>query len=429
MSIKAMNWVWKLEDLSAQETLVLLALADQANDQGYCYPSRATLAQKARCSVRTVGRSVKNFEEWGLLRVAQRNTMAGRISSEYFLNIGAIVDKDFSLQDNPRDKLSSGVGNETCVPVDNFDFPGEITQGTNCPLGVAQGTPEVTPEDASAPWLHIKNLNEPNSLSFPNDLDAREKVSSKERLGGSDPLSATGEDDAPPGVSETLSADDLAVVADRVQVESLKSSPKDSNIATPNSTPVPNAVVSDKSSGFHTDPADLNEEKVDWDLLGCVLPRWMFKALNDDVARQSTALVKGALGRSWTVEDLREVFTSNPKPVAMSSPAGLVLSRVKRTCAQPAPALLEPSEGFTEASGDGFRDVDRELKRLRSWMDSVGWSRNRGFPYPKRSIVSVDEVLAASNDAELPDEGTREILRSRLLTVRSLLARESGGAL
>ena len=106
MSIKAMNWVWKLEDLSPSETLILLALADQANDQGYCYPSQSTLAQKGRCSVRTIKRAVKNFEQWGLLRIEARSNPTGRLSNIYYLNVGAEVDKDFSLGDKQRDKLA-----------------------------------------------------------------------------------------------------------------------------------------------------------------------------------------------------------------------------------------------------------------------------------------------------------------------------------
>ena len=38
MSTRASNWVWELEDLGPSETLVLLALADQADDEGYCCP-------------------------------------------------------------------------------------------------------------------------------------------------------------------------------------------------------------------------------------------------------------------------------------------------------------------------------------------------------------------------------------------------------
>lgn len=54
MSIRVMSRVW---DHSAQvggPLLLLLALADFADDDGYCWPKQANLATKARCSVRAV---------------------------------------------------------------------------------------------------------------------------------------------------------------------------------------------------------------------------------------------------------------------------------------------------------------------------------------------------------------------------------------
>ena len=118
---------------------------------------------------------------------------------------------------------------------------------------------------------------------------------------------------------------------------------------------------------------------IDWDLLGRVLPRWMFERLNEDVARRSTVLVRRALEGAWSESDLREVLAADRMPESMRSPAGLVLSRVKSAVSRPAPSLLRPSE---ESGGAGLRDVDEELRRLRSWMLSFGWSlSNPGFPF------------------------------------------------
>jgi hypothetical protein len=55
MSIRVMTSVW--DDLRTQahsELLVLLALADWANDDGYCWPTISALATKARLSERAV---------------------------------------------------------------------------------------------------------------------------------------------------------------------------------------------------------------------------------------------------------------------------------------------------------------------------------------------------------------------------------------
>lgn len=54
MSIKVMTSVWEHSRQSAGSLLVLLAMADYADDVGYCWPSVAMLATKARLSERQV---------------------------------------------------------------------------------------------------------------------------------------------------------------------------------------------------------------------------------------------------------------------------------------------------------------------------------------------------------------------------------------
>lgn len=52
MSIRVMTLVWEYSIHSAGDLLVLLAIADYANDEGEAFPAVATLARKARMSVR-----------------------------------------------------------------------------------------------------------------------------------------------------------------------------------------------------------------------------------------------------------------------------------------------------------------------------------------------------------------------------------------
>ena len=53
-----MSQVWKHSKHAGGSLLVLLALADFANDEGICYPSQKTLAKKSRLSGRQVRRTV-----------------------------------------------------------------------------------------------------------------------------------------------------------------------------------------------------------------------------------------------------------------------------------------------------------------------------------------------------------------------------------
>lgn len=69
MSIRLMSDVWRT-DLPTVEKMVLLVIADHANDEGtQSYPSQATMAAKASISIRTVQRAVNNLVEQGYIRM------------------------------------------------------------------------------------------------------------------------------------------------------------------------------------------------------------------------------------------------------------------------------------------------------------------------------------------------------------------------
>lgn len=73
-----MNWVWDQSPTSGTELLLLLAIADFADDSGgHAYPSKHTLAEKTRLDPSTVRRLVKRLEDAGHLHV-QRSTGRGR---------------------------------------------------------------------------------------------------------------------------------------------------------------------------------------------------------------------------------------------------------------------------------------------------------------------------------------------------------------
>lgn len=69
MSVKVMSAVWEREDLDASERLVLLSLADHADDDGVCYPSIARLCKRTSLAERTVQGTVKRLTQRGLLVV------------------------------------------------------------------------------------------------------------------------------------------------------------------------------------------------------------------------------------------------------------------------------------------------------------------------------------------------------------------------
>jgi len=86
MSLKVMNWAWTL-GLPPAPKLVLMALADEADDTGFCFPSQARVARKSSVSDRTVRRIVATLCALGYLSVEQRfNRHRGRTSNGYRLH-------------------------------------------------------------------------------------------------------------------------------------------------------------------------------------------------------------------------------------------------------------------------------------------------------------------------------------------------------
>jgi hypothetical protein len=72
MSIRVMTSVWDdVRTRAHSELLVLLALADWANDEGHCWPSISALANKARLSERAVQQILGRLTATGRIRRIQ----------------------------------------------------------------------------------------------------------------------------------------------------------------------------------------------------------------------------------------------------------------------------------------------------------------------------------------------------------------------
>lgn len=71
MSIALMTLAWK-SDCASGKKMVLLALCDNANDQGECYPSISMLATKCSMSERSVFNHISDLESAGIVRRENR---------------------------------------------------------------------------------------------------------------------------------------------------------------------------------------------------------------------------------------------------------------------------------------------------------------------------------------------------------------------
>ncbi|SHO57751.1 helix-turn-helix domain-containing protein [Vibrio quintilis] len=65
MSVKVMSYVWDIPVFRGSDKLVMLCLADHADDSGFCWPSIETIARKSGVSATTVKTTLKKLEMAG----------------------------------------------------------------------------------------------------------------------------------------------------------------------------------------------------------------------------------------------------------------------------------------------------------------------------------------------------------------------------
>lgn len=79
---------WVLEsDISNRAKVVYGVLCGFADSEGKCYPSRSTIAKRAKCSIKSVDRSIKELEGISAIKVRRSKKADGSNEvNNYFLN-------------------------------------------------------------------------------------------------------------------------------------------------------------------------------------------------------------------------------------------------------------------------------------------------------------------------------------------------------
>lgn len=97
MSLRVMTWAWGTK-LPPASKLLLMALADEADDSGYCFPSQRRLAVKCGITDRTVRRLIVELQAKGHVRIEHRYRPDGSPTSNGYR----------LLRVDPPDKTSGG---------------------------------------------------------------------------------------------------------------------------------------------------------------------------------------------------------------------------------------------------------------------------------------------------------------------------------
>lgn len=88
-----MTQAFNLKIKNSTRKIILLKLADHANDDGFCWPSYQHLADICECNKRTVMTHMKAMQELGLLSIQHRMSNKGNSSNLYQLTLDNYKDK------------------------------------------------------------------------------------------------------------------------------------------------------------------------------------------------------------------------------------------------------------------------------------------------------------------------------------------------
>lgn len=88
MSNEAITWAFK-QELPMNEKFVLVSLADYADENYSCFPSRKKTAERVGCSPRTVTTLIAKLSQRGLIEIQERTRDGGlQASNRYVLKVG-----------------------------------------------------------------------------------------------------------------------------------------------------------------------------------------------------------------------------------------------------------------------------------------------------------------------------------------------------
>lgn len=175
MSIKVMTLVWSKAPVQGGDLLVLLALADNADDNGNTYPGIPYIASKARMSDRNVQLCVRKMEQRGFIKIVPNGGPSG--ANKYKINMDLLTNlpDDFVPAKRPA-------GGENISPPKNLHPVKSATQGVkNDASGGEAGFTLTVIEPSEEPLNAHARTREGENISDENISDVQGSDISPER--------------------------------------------------------------------------------------------------------------------------------------------------------------------------------------------------------------------------------------------------------
>jgi len=145
-----MTWAFDTPCPTPSAKLVLLKLADHANDEGECWPSQGHIASDCGLTRQTVNEQIRKLVDLGLIKRENRFNGTGQQTNRYFLQ----------CRDNrhPLSDLPTGVSAQATPPVGSAD---------------TEPSEEPTEEDTKAVALVLAPAREPARKEHANGKRTR----------------------------------------------------------------------------------------------------------------------------------------------------------------------------------------------------------------------------------------------------------------
>lgn len=302
MSVRASSWAWSLEEVMGSEALVLLALADQANDEGFCWPAQEKLAPKARQSVSTLRRSLRSLEKMGLLTTITRSSTRGRRSNLYLLHIGA--KPDLSM----RSAKAVSLGEDAAQACQMLEEASDAVFVANKPIGQIDRLPQPVTYDRLQPVIGDRLLYTEPPLGTTRPYPTLPTAPAPDQAAGA--KVGSGGKTSTQGTEGTRN---VPVEGPGVPVGEVLPRPG-------------SQVQAGPVKGPKTAEAGLDEQERA--LLGSCLPAWM-ASLDKRGAHKVAQALKERVDAGWQPSQIRGLLDGNP-PSQIIHMASLVLNRLER---------------------------------------------------------------------------------------------------
>ncbi len=115
MSLVAMNRIWDQSTQTGTPLVILLALADRADEDGICWPGVDWIAQRARLQPRQARNVLRSLEESGDIIIA--TSKGGRnLTNRYLITAGLDSDKIAAIVARRPDVFPHGHAQKPCNP-------------------------------------------------------------------------------------------------------------------------------------------------------------------------------------------------------------------------------------------------------------------------------------------------------------------------